>query len=152
MTKITEIKSPNPLVNEVIDYAKRFIGIPYKYAGNNPLTGFDCSGFVCEIMKGFGLLLYHEDLDSKTLYVRFNRNGKDLERKSQTGCLLFFGREAASINHVAIGLGESHMIEAGGGGSNVVDVKIAARANAFVRIRPINRTVYASIMPPYERG
>jgi cell wall-associated NlpC family hydrolase len=36
---------------ELIEYAKKFLGIPYKFGGTSPSTGFDCSGFVQYVYK-----------------------------------------------------------------------------------------------------
>jgi cell wall-associated NlpC family hydrolase len=35
----------------LIQYAMSFIGVPYRWGGSNPITGFDCSGLVQEILK-----------------------------------------------------------------------------------------------------
>ena len=32
-------------------YASSLIGAPYKYGGNSPATGFDCSGFVGHVFR-----------------------------------------------------------------------------------------------------
>jgi len=42
---------------EVVAYAKTFIGIPYVYGGNTPSQGFDCSGFVKYVYAHFGVNL-----------------------------------------------------------------------------------------------
>jgi cell wall-associated NlpC family hydrolase len=42
---------------DVITYAKKFLGTTYRYAGNNPETGFDCSGFVYFVFKHFDIRL-----------------------------------------------------------------------------------------------
>lgn len=39
---------------EVVDFAKKFMGIPYFYTGKSPSTGFDCSGFTSFVYKHFG--------------------------------------------------------------------------------------------------
>ena len=38
----------------LVDFAKKLIGIPYRYATSNPNVGFDCSGFVSYVFKNFG--------------------------------------------------------------------------------------------------
>ena len=49
------ISEPNIKVlrDNIISYAKRFIGTPYLYGGNSK-KGFDCSGFTQYIMKQYG--------------------------------------------------------------------------------------------------
>ena len=41
--------------SEVVDYAKNFIGNPYRYGGTSLTNGCDCSGFVYSIYKHFGV-------------------------------------------------------------------------------------------------
>lgn len=42
---------------EVVEYAKKFIGNPYRYGGTSLTNGADCSGFVYAIYKNFGVNL-----------------------------------------------------------------------------------------------
>lgn len=41
--------------NDLINFAKSMIGIPYRYASSNPSIGFDCSGFVSYVFHNFGI-------------------------------------------------------------------------------------------------
>ena len=43
-----------PTGEDVLEYAKSFIGVPYVYGGSSP-HGFDCSGFIMYVMKNFGV-------------------------------------------------------------------------------------------------
>src|SRR5690554_6020205 len=44
----------NNRIDLIISSAKKYLGIPYKYAGTSP-AGFDCSGFMYYIMKSSGI-------------------------------------------------------------------------------------------------
>lgn len=44
---------PNTLADSIVEYAKRFIGTPYVYAGKGP-NKFDCSGFTAFVFRHFG--------------------------------------------------------------------------------------------------
>lgn len=41
----------------VVDYARQFLGNPYKYGGTSLTDGADCSGFVMSVYKNFGIEL-----------------------------------------------------------------------------------------------
>lgn len=43
--------------SEVVEYAKQFVGNPYRYGGTSLTKGADCSGFVYSIYKNFGVNL-----------------------------------------------------------------------------------------------
>jgi cell wall-associated NlpC family hydrolase len=42
------------LAREVVAYARRQIGVPYRYGGSSPNTGFDCSGLVYASYRAIG--------------------------------------------------------------------------------------------------
>ena len=109
-------------------------GIPYRWGGDDPIRGFDCSGMLSELLRQVGRLKYNERLSAAGLYQRFAR-GFEIMPPVLTGDLLFFG---TPVGHCAIALDGHSMIEAGGGDSGTDTEDEAARSNAFVRIRPIN--------------
>ena len=43
----------------VARYARHLLGVPYRYGGSSPRTGFDCSGFVRYVYSHFGVSLAH---------------------------------------------------------------------------------------------
>src|SRR5262249_9454472 len=55
----TKHQVPDAIGRRVSAYAKRFIGVPYRWGGESPRTGFDCSGFVAYVFRHFGLSLPH---------------------------------------------------------------------------------------------
>lgn len=132
------------MIETMLNYAMLFIGIPYIYGGNNPLTGMDCSGFVCECLKSIGVIESHRDFSARELFKLLSENNK-LTQKVERGCVVFFGKSASMISHVAIALSDKIMIESGGGDSSTISKERAANANAFVRIRPIRKDLVGII-------
>ncbi|HYH57414.1 MAG TPA: NlpC/P60 family protein, partial [Anseongella sp.] len=56
---VIEKKDPAELrqVDKLLVFAEQFIGTRYRYGGNNPREGFDCSGFTCFVFNEFGAQL-----------------------------------------------------------------------------------------------
>lgn len=81
---------------EMADYARKYIGTPYKYAGASPKTGFDCSGFTSFILKGFGYPITPASRGQATL-------GREVSMsKVQPGDLVFFAENGRDVSHVAM--------------------------------------------------
>lgn len=49
---------PNFDLNQVVEVAKSYQGVPYRYGGDDP-SGFDCSGFTQYVYAQFGISLPH---------------------------------------------------------------------------------------------
>lgn len=85
-------------VDEILDFAKTFMGTPYRYAGSTP-SGFDCSGFIFYVMDQLGLPAVRTSWGLSEL-------GKTVMLKEvQPGDLLFFkGRNVNSsqVGHVGL--------------------------------------------------
>ena len=39
----------------IVSYARSMIGVPYRYGGNSPYRGFDCSGLVYHVFRRHGI-------------------------------------------------------------------------------------------------
>lgn len=131
-----------------IEYAKSFIGVPYKWGGETPIDGYDCSGFVQEILRSVGLDPI-QDQTAQGLANHFFSYGEVL-KDPRAGCLVFFGQANIKITHVGFMLNRLQMIEAGGGGSKVTDKQSAIDSRAFVRVRPyFNRTDIIYVIDPF---
>jgi cell wall-associated NlpC family hydrolase len=119
------------------DYAKHFIGIPYRWGGQHPEQGYDCSGFIQEVLASRG---YDPrgDQTAHDLYEYFMSRNTKMYREPKKDSLLFFGN-GHRVSHIAIALNEFQMIEAGGGDSSTTNVQRAIAQGAFVRVRNINK-------------
>lgn len=121
--------------NRVIlyDYAMKFVGLPYRWGGDDPVAGFDCSGLVIELLQAVGVLPKWFDTTADGLM----KHEKIAPlRDPKFGALVFFGRKSRAT-HVGFCLNSHLMIEAGGGGSKTNTEDDAIKQNAYVRIRPI---------------
>ena len=98
-TVLEQIEQNNrsSVVDQLISYAYRFRGTPYRYGASSP-RGFDCSGFTSYVFKRFGISLDRSSRGQISDGVRVKRN--DL----QPGDLVFFqGRSGrGGIGHVGI--------------------------------------------------
>lgn len=85
-------------IDEMISFAKTFLGTPYRYAGSAP-SGFDCSGFISYVMGSFGLSIPRSSYGIAEI-------GKTIKLADvQPGDLLFFkGRNinSTTVGHVAM--------------------------------------------------
>ena len=91
---------------QVLERARKFIGTPYKWGGNSPSTGFDCSGFVNYVFSSLGITI------GRTTYEQI-KQGKKITKKSDLlpGDLVFFLDKNKSPYHVVIYTGNNMMIE-----------------------------------------
>jgi cell wall-associated NlpC family hydrolase len=131
------------------DYAMKFAGVPYKWGGTNPMQGFDCSGFVREMLASVGANPPGE-LGSQGLFNYFEGLGRQCNQ-AKMGVLVFYGTSVTGITHVALALDAYRIIEAAGGGSTTLLPQDAAAQNAFVKIRLIDyrKDRVAMVWPSY---
>jgi cell wall-associated NlpC family hydrolase len=99
---------PQPLtIPESIDLAKRFLGLPYLWAGRSSF-GFDCSGFTQMLVRSRGINM-PRDAD---LQAAWSGVGPVERPDLEPGDLLFFGASPAKITHTAMYIGDGHFIHA----------------------------------------
>jgi cell wall-associated NlpC family hydrolase len=93
----------------VVSYARHFIGIPYRYGGSTPRSGFDCSGLVRFVYRHFGIALPHSSWADLSHGHRVSR------RSLRPGDLVFF----FGAGHVGIYVGGGRLIDAPHSGTRV---------------------------------
>ena len=118
-----------------VSYALQFVGIQYRWGGDDPLAGYDCSGFAQELLAAFGA----DPPGDQTAHAlqEWCKKNKFIPKKGP-GCLAFYGKPDR-VTHVGVMLSEEIMIEAGGGGSRTTSTAAAIQQNAYIRLRPLNR-------------
>lgn len=121
----------------LLNQAINLTGTPYRWGGNDPHTGFDCSGLVQALLATVGLDP-PGDQTAQSLFDYFDING-ERNPKPGIGVLCFYGKDVASITHVSMMLDPYRIVEAGSGDHTVLTLEDAVRKNAFVRIRHISQ-------------
>jgi cell wall-associated NlpC family hydrolase len=91
-----------------LDAARRLQGVPYRLGGENPMQGFDCSGYVRYVFNLFRIPV------PRTVAEQFHVGRKVSDNDIRPGDLLFFTTTAPGASHVAIALGKDEFIHAPG--------------------------------------
>jgi|GEM_PF-262608 len=92
------------LAEEICEYAKTFIGVPYVYGGSLPETGFDCSGFTKYVYAQFGIEIPRMQ--------QYNAGTRVAKEDLRPGDLVFFNTTGNTISHVGMYIGYGQFIHA----------------------------------------
>ena len=69
---------------QVVDFAKSLIGVPYLYGSTDPAKGFDCSGFITHVFNHFDIVVPRSSID-------FTHVGQEVSAaEARTGDLILF--------------------------------------------------------------
>jgi len=109
-----------------------FLGKPYLWGGDDPITGFDCSGLIIEILKSVGKFPRTGDATAQMLWDMLASGQVDTPA---AGCLVFWERNGRVL-HVEMCLDDELSIGASGGGSKTNTIQDAVRQNAYIKVRP----------------
>jgi peptidoglycan DL-endopeptidase CwlO len=93
--------------NRVVDTARRYLGIPYKWGGTNPRTGLDCSGFTQRVFADLGVKIPRVSIDQ-------SRAGQAVQSLAQArpGDLVYWHGKNGRPNHIGIYMGNGQMMHA----------------------------------------
>jgi peptidoglycan endopeptidase LytE len=98
----TEVSRGTSRVGEILNYAKSFIGVPYRYGGVSP-RGFDCSGYVQYVFGNFGIDL------PRTADEQYGYGKSVSSEEAKPGDIVAF-RTGGAISHTGIYLGGGKFI------------------------------------------
>lgn len=113
-------------------FALEEVGVPYRWGGESPTTGFDCSGLVRWAYGRVGIDLPHNS------YALYSQGRRVSESSMEPGDILFF----EGLGHVGLYLGRGRMVHAPQTGRNVEVVRLAS-TNYGARLIGARRIVAA---------
>ena len=111
----TVVPVPPTRAERAARFALGEVGVPYRWGGESPETGFDCSGLVRWAYLRVGVELPHNS------YALYGQGRRVSEAKMAPGDILFF----EGLGHVGLYLGRGRMVHAPETGRNVEVVRLA---------------------------
>ena len=122
------------LRNEIVRTAQEYIGVPYRWGGESPRTGFDCSGLTMVVYRLNGL-----DLPRSS---RQQWQAGTPTRRSQLakGDLVFFATSGGRrVSHVGIYAGNDNFLHAPGKGRNI---RVSSLSSKYYKSRYLGARSY----------
>ena len=110
----TSTTSASGAARRVVPAAERYIGVPYRYGGSLPESGFDCSGFVQYVYGQQGVDLPRTSRQMAGVGVPVEPSTRYLA----VGDLMLFS-QGGRISHVAIYAGNGRFIHSSSSGNGV---------------------------------
>jgi len=92
--------APDSRYGGVVGIAMQYLGIPYRWGGSSPSTGFDCSGFVMYVYSQVGVSLPHNAA------MQYGHGSAVSRSELQAGDLVFFN----GLGHNGIYIGGGQFI------------------------------------------
>ena len=93
-------------------FAAKMVGKPYRYGGESPSSGFDCSGLVHYSFRQAGVAV------PRTTAAQL-RASQPVRGPMRRGDLLFFDQDGKKKSHVGIYLGHGRFVHAPSSGKRV---------------------------------
>lgn len=126
VTQTSSTKVSTTKGEEIVSYAKQFLGIPYVYGGASK-SGFDCSGFTMYVYQKFGISMRHgAQAQAKlgTAVKADKSSASSLKNNLKLGDLVFFldYETMDEIGHCGIYVGNGNFIHASSGSGYCVKI------------------------------
>ena len=111
---VSTSSSASGAARRVVPTAEQYIGVPYRYGGTSPRTGFDCSGFVQYVYGAQGVDLPRTSRQMAGVGIAVEPS----MRSMAVGDLMLF-TQGGRISHVAIYAGNGRFIHSSSSGHGV---------------------------------
>jgi cell wall-associated NlpC family hydrolase len=122
------------LRKEIVNTAKQYIGVNYRWGGQSSGTGFDCSGLTMVVYRLNGLELPRSSRQQW-------KTGKPVDiRHLSKGDLVFFATTGGRrVSHVGIYIGDNKFLHAPGNGRKI---RISLLSNKYFKSRYLGARRY----------
>jgi cell wall-associated NlpC family hydrolase len=104
--ELLAVPSNGTLGSRAVAIAERYLGVPYRWGGADPLTGFDCSGLTMYVYAQLGVSLTHYT------GAQFYEGTRVPPAQLQPGDLVFFHPSARGPQHEGMYIGNGQFIQA----------------------------------------
>jgi cell wall-associated NlpC family hydrolase len=120
--------------NEIVKSAKKYVGVPYRWGGESPRTGFDCSGLTMVVYRLNGLELPRSSRQQW-------QTGRPVKRsRLQKGDLVFFATSGGRrVSHVGIYVGDNKFLHSPGQGRKI---RMSSLTSKYYKTRYLGARTY----------
>jgi hypothetical protein len=128
------VPSPAPSTTSstrVLRTADDYLGVPYKWGGTSPRTGFDCSGYVQYVYGREGVRLPRTSRQQAVAGARRPTRWDS----ALPGDLVMFAEPGAAISHVAFYAGNGRILHSSSSGGGVRYDDLGTRRGRWYRER-----------------
>lgn len=115
----------------VLARADDYLGVPYKWGGTSPRTGFDCSGYVQYVFRREGVQLPRT---SRQQAVAGTRRPTRWDAAGP-GDLVMFANPGEAVSHVAFYAGDGRILHSSSSGGGVRYDDLSSRRGRWYRQR-----------------
>lgn len=132
---------PSAGLEEISIQAMSLVGTPYRYGGNTPDSGFDCSGLVRYVVQRAA------NVNLPRTTEQMGQRGSSLDRSQvASGDLVFFNTTGRANSHVGIYVGQNRFVHAPATGGTV-RLEDMGKSYWASRYNGARRVVAASNLP-----
>lgn len=132
-SKVAQFKQDTSVGSEDISIAAvGLVGVPYRYGGNNPKAGFDCSGLI-----GY-VYLKSANIKLPRTIQEMSSKGKNVgDQAPAPGDLVFFNTTGDKYSHAGIYVGKGRFVHApsSGGTVRLEQIESPYWSNRFTEVR-----------------